>query len=76
MTKELQKDKESPSDFQNQLHEKAKNQVADIEVDANIHMAPKQEYPIKVKITKIEKARPSIDPREFELMVDLKEENL
>lgn len=39
-------------------------------------MAPKKEYPIKVKITKIEKAKPSIDPREFEVMVNMEEDNL
>ena len=76
MTKELQKDKKSHSDPPNSLIEKVKDQVSDIEVDADIHMAPKKEYPVKLKISKIEKGRPRIDPREFEVMVDMEEENL
>lgn len=76
MTKELQKNKKNLSKSPESLVEKVKDQVADIEVDADIRMAPKKEYPVKVKITKIEKARPKIDPREFEVMLDMEEENL
>jgi hypothetical protein len=39
-------------------------------------MAPRNEYPIKVRITQIEKARPKIDLREFEAIEDVEENNL
>ena len=68
MTKELQKDKKTP-DPTNKILETFKNQVTDIEVKANIHMSPKNEYPIKIKIIKFEKARPNINPWEFELNI-------
>ena len=45
-------------------------------MDTNLHMSSKKEYPIKVKINKIEKAKPNIDPREFELMADMKEDTI
>ena len=76
MTKELQKDKKTLSNSPESPIEKVKDQLADIEVDADIHMAPKKEYSVKVKISKIEKGKPRIDPREFEVMVDMEEENL
>ena len=60
MTKELQKDKKSPQEASIKIPEKFKDQVSDIEVDTNIHMSPKKEYPIKIKINKIEKAKPNI----------------
>ena len=75
MTKELQKDKRSSSDPPRVPSEIPKNQVIDMEVDMIIHMAPKKEYPIKIKIEKIEKAKPTIDHSEFNLMVDLEEDN-
>ena len=75
MTKELQKDKKSSSDPQ-KIIENSQNQAIDVEVDINIHMAPKKEYLIKVRITQIEKAKPRIDLREFEVMVDKEEDNL
>jgi len=65
MTKELQTDKKAASNTPDRLVGKVKEKLADIEVCANIHMAPKKEYPIKVKISKIEKAKPRIDPREL-----------
>jgi hypothetical protein len=76
MTKELQKDKKTPSDPQNKLFKNLQDQLIDVEVDANIHMNPKKEYPIKVRITHIEKARPRIDLNEFEVMGDKEEDNL
>jgi len=76
MTKELQKDKKSAPESSSKVSERFRNQVTDIEVEANIHMSPKKEYPIKVKISKIEKAKPNIDPREFELMVDMKKDTI
>ncbi|TFG25579.1 MAG: hypothetical protein EU529_00780 [Promethearchaeota archaeon] len=76
MTKELQRDKKSAPESSSKIPEKFKNQVTDIQVEADIHMSPKKEYPIKVKITKIEKAKPNIDPREFELMADMKEDTI
>ena len=47
-----------------------------MEVDMTIHMAPKREYPIKIKINKIEKAKPTIDPSEFELILDVEEDGV
>ncbi len=61
LTKELQKEKKISSAESKEASEKPKSSLADIEVDMTIHMAPKREYPIKIKINKIEKAKPAIN---------------
>lgn len=68
MSKELQKDETPPSHIQKSSLDNFKNKFTEIELETNIHMAPKKEYPLRLKITKIERARPRIDPREFEMM--------
>ena len=58
-------DKKFPSNSSKKAIDKVEDLVLDIEVDADIHMAPQKEYPVKLKISKIEKGRPMIDPREL-----------
>ena len=76
ITLKLQNDKKLPSESRNKFIAKEANQKKDIEIDVDLHMAPIKEYPIKVKVIQTEKARPKIDPRDFEVLEDLEEENL
>ena len=65
LTKELHKDKKKSATPPEKTPKKLKTSEADMEIDMTIHMAPKREYPIKIKINRIEEGKPRIDPSQF-----------
>jgi len=71
MTKEVRKKKVTTSIQSNKDSEKNICQKDSMEFDTFVHIAPKKEYSIRIKINKIEKAKPLIKISNFDFLLEM-----